>query len=167
MQPIVIYDTTLRDGAQSEDLNLTTADKVKIALRLDELGIPFIEGGWPGSNPVDTAFFQEIASYDLKNSAIAAFGATHHPAGNAESDKNLAALLAAKTKCVAIVGKTWEKAAPRESAAENVRHWQGSLNELADVIEAEVGGGDLLVVKGSRGNKLDLLVDRLRGEKEK
>ena len=66
-----------------------------------------------------------------------------------------------------LVGKTWEKAAPRESAAENVRHWQGSLNELADVIEAEVGGGDLLVVKGSRGNKLDLLVDRLRGEKEK
>lgn len=108
MRQITIYDTTLRDGNQAEDVNLSLEDKLKIALKLDELGIAYIEGGWPGASPVDTAFFQEIASYDLKNAAITAFGSTHHPSGNAESDKNLAALLAAKTKSVAIVGKTWE-----------------------------------------------------------
>ena len=108
MRQITIYDTTLRDGNQAEDVNLSLEDKLKIALKLDELGIAYIEGGWPGASPVDTAFFQEIASYDLKHSAVTAFGSTHHPAGNAESDKNLAALLAAKTKSVAIVGKTWE-----------------------------------------------------------
>ena len=61
-QKIVLYDTTLRDGTQAEDVNLSTPDKIKIALRLDEFGIDYIEGGWPGSNPVDVAFFKEIAN---------------------------------------------------------------------------------------------------------
>ena len=65
-QKIVLYDTTLRDGTQAEDVNLSTPDKIKIALRLDEFGIDYIEGGWPGSNPVDVAFFKEIANYHLK-----------------------------------------------------------------------------------------------------
>ena len=109
MQPIIIYDTTLRDGAQSEDLNLTTADKIKIALRLDELGIPFIEGGWPGSNPVDTAFFQEIRSYHLKHAAISAFGSTHHPSCRAEDDPTLNALAACGAPVCAIFGKSGER----------------------------------------------------------
>ena len=109
MQPIVIYDTTLRDGAQSEDLNLTTADKVKIALRLDELGIPFIEGGWPGSNPVDTAFFQEIANYHLKHAAISAFGSTHHPGGTAAEDPTLNALASCGVSVCSIFGKSCER----------------------------------------------------------
>ena len=73
-QKIVLYDTTLRDGTQAEDVNLSTPDKIKIALRLDEFGIDYIEGGWPGSNPVDVAFFKEIANYHLKYARIAAFG---------------------------------------------------------------------------------------------
>ena len=108
MRPITIYDTTLRDGNQAEEVNLSLEDKIKIALKLNELGIAYIEGGWPGASPVDTSFFQEIASYELKDSVITAFGSTHHPDGNAESDKNLIALLAAKTKAVTIVGKSWE-----------------------------------------------------------
>lgn len=108
MKNIIIYDTTLRDGNQSEDVNLSLEDKVKVALKLDELGIPYIEGGWPGASPVDTAFFDEIASYNLKHSVITAFGSTHHPGNSAGNDKVLNALLAAKTKTVAIFGKSWE-----------------------------------------------------------
>ena len=79
-QKIVLYDTTLRDGTQAEDVNLSTPDKLKIALRLDDFGIDYVEGGWPGSNPVDVAFFKEIANYHLKYARIAAFGSTHTPA---------------------------------------------------------------------------------------
>ena len=85
-QKIVLYDTTLRDGTQAEDVNLSTPDKIKIALRLDEFGIDYIEGGWPGSNPVDVAFFKEIANYHLKYARIAAFGSTHHPDNKVEED---------------------------------------------------------------------------------
>ncbi len=107
MKHITIYDTTLRDGNQAEDVNLSLEDKLKLALKLDELGVAYIEGGWPGASPVDTAFFQEIRSYDLKNAVVAAFGSTHHPSGSAKTDQNLNALLAAKTKAVTIVGKSW------------------------------------------------------------
>lgn len=108
MKNITILDTTLRDGNQAEDVNFSLEDKIKIALKLDELGIPYIEGGWPGSNPIDTAFFQEISAYELKNSRITAFCSTHHPGNNAGMDKNLAAILASKVKTAAIFGKTWE-----------------------------------------------------------
>lgn len=108
MTHIAIYDTTLRDGAQCEDLNLSTADKIKIALRLDALGVPYIEGGWPGSNPVDTAFFKEIAHYELKNSKISAFGSTHHPANSAANDTTLKALIACGVKTCSIFGKSCE-----------------------------------------------------------
>jgi 2-isopropylmalate synthase len=107
MQSVQIYDTTLRDGTQAEDFTLSLEDKVRIALKLDELGIHFIEGGWPGSNPKDEGFFEEIQHYQLKNAEIAAFGATHHPRKTAESDQNLQALLAAKTPVVTIFGKSW------------------------------------------------------------
>lgn len=107
MHSVQIYDTTLRDGTQAEDFTLSVEDKVRIALKLDELGIHFIEGGWPGSNPRDEGFFQEIKNYELKNALISAFGSTHHPRGNAETDKNLKALIAAKTPVVTIFGKSW------------------------------------------------------------
>lgn len=106
MKQIYLYDTTLRDGAQAEDVSFSLEDKIKIALKLDELGVPFVEGGWPGSNPVDTAFFEEIASYDLKNVTIAAFGSTYHPANTAGNDPNLAALVAARPGVATIFGKT-------------------------------------------------------------
>jgi 2-isopropylmalate synthase len=108
MKRILIYDTTLRDGNQAEDVNFSLEDKIKIALKLDAFAIPYIEGGWPGASPVDTAFFHEIAAHELKNAVVVAFGSTHHPRATAESDKNLKALLAAKTKAIALVGKSSE-----------------------------------------------------------
>ncbi len=108
MRKITIYDTTLRDGAQSEDVNLTLEDKIKIALKLDEFGIAYIEGGWPGASPLDTAFFQEIRNYELHNAVISAFGSTHHPANSVESDGTLKAIIASGAKACAIFGKSCE-----------------------------------------------------------
>ncbi len=109
MSKITIYDTTLRDGSQSEEITFSVEDKIKIALKLDEFGIPFVEGGWPGSNPVDDAFFREIRAYKLKRATITAFGSTHHPGQTAENDRNLNALLEAGVSCVTIFGKAWDE----------------------------------------------------------
>ncbi|MDD6088087.1 MAG: citramalate synthase [Desulfovibrionaceae bacterium] len=106
MSRISIYDTTLRDGSQSEDVQISASDKIKIALALDEFGVAYIEGGWPGSNPVDVEFFREIQRYNLKNSRIAAFGSTHHASVSADHDENLLALANAGTQIVAIFGKS-------------------------------------------------------------
>lgn len=106
MKKIAVYDTSLRDGAQSEDVNLTLEDKLKIALKLDELGVSFIEGGWPGSSPLDTVFFKEIASYKLKHAKISAFGSTHHPGNTPEKDANLRAIIASGVKVCSIFGKS-------------------------------------------------------------
>ena len=76
---IFLYDTTLRDGAQSEDVNLSATDKVRIARQLDYLGMDYIEGGWPGANPVETEFFKAMKDVELRNAKLAAFGSTHHP----------------------------------------------------------------------------------------
>ena len=104
-----LYDTTLRDGAQCEDMQLTTPDKVKIALRLDELGVDYIEGGWPGANPVDSEFFREIAACELKTARVAAFGSTHHPSHAAENDPTLMALLSCGAGVLTIFGKSSER----------------------------------------------------------
>lgn len=106
---VSIYDTTLRDGCQSEDMQLSVADKIKIALRLDAFGIDVVEGGWPGSNPVDDGFFAEIASYRLKHARIAAFGSTHHPDQPAERDPNLTAIAASGAAVGTIFGKSCER----------------------------------------------------------
>lgn len=108
MKKIQIYDTTLRDGTQSEDISLNNEDKIKIALKLDELGVDFIEGGWPGSNPVDRAFFSEIRNYHLNNARIAAFGSTHHPNFLPENDPNLRSLLDSGAPVCTIFGKSWD-----------------------------------------------------------
>jgi 2-isopropylmalate synthase len=104
---VKIYDTTLRDGTQAEDFSFSGDDKVRIALKLDDIGVHYIEGGWPGSNPKDAGFFQEIRNYHLKQAKIAAFGSTHHPGSAASTDPNLKALLDANTELVTIVGKSW------------------------------------------------------------
>ncbi|MFA6171669.1 MAG: citramalate synthase [Patescibacteria group bacterium] len=104
---VKIYDTTLRDGTQAENFSLTVSDKIKIALKLDDLGLHYIEGGWPGSNPKDAAFFNEIKKHELKNAVIVAFGSTHHPAVLAEDDLNLKALADSGAKAVTIFGKAW------------------------------------------------------------
>jgi 2-isopropylmalate synthase len=104
---IEIYDTTLRDGSQAEDVSFSVEDKVRIALRLDELGMHYIEGGWPGANPKDIEFFQVIKSTPLQLAKIVAFGATRKAKNSAESDPTLKALLSAETEIVTIFGKSW------------------------------------------------------------
>jgi 2-isopropylmalate synthase len=108
MPKIAIYDTTLRDGSQSEEIHLSTADKVRIARKLDDLGVDYIEGGWPGSNPTDMGFFKEIKNYELTNTRVAAFGSTHMAKSSPESDKNLQSLIAARAEVITIFGKTWD-----------------------------------------------------------
>jgi 2-isopropylmalate synthase len=105
---VQLYDTTLRDGAQSEGISFSVVDKLHIAQKLDELGIHYIEGGWPGSNPKDTEFFDKARSLSLTNSVLVAFGSTRYPGSKAEADANLLALVNAGVKVVTIVGKSSE-----------------------------------------------------------
>jgi len=105
---IQIYDTTLRDGCQSEDVSLTLEDKLEIARRLDALGVDYIEGGWPGSNERDAAFFTRIKRMKLRQARIAAFGATRRAGIKASADRNLLLILRADTPVACVVGKTWD-----------------------------------------------------------
>lgn len=104
---ILLYDTTLRDGTQREGISLSVDDKLKIARRLDEFGVQYIEGGWPGSNPKDAAFFQRVRSMKLQHAKIAAFGSTMKKGSRPEEDANLQALVQAETPVVTLVGKSW------------------------------------------------------------
>lgn len=108
MTQIFLYDTTLRDGTQREDISLSCDDKLSIAIRLDQMGIHYIEAGWPGSNPKDAEFFQRIRQIGLKQAKIVAFGATRRKHSKCEADKNLKALITAGTPAVALVGKSWD-----------------------------------------------------------
>ena len=103
---VQLYDTTLRDGSQREGLSLSAEDKVKIARELDALGIHYIEGGWPGSNPKDAEFFQKIQQVELKNAKIAAFGSTRHAKNTCDDDPNIRALVEANTPVITLVGKS-------------------------------------------------------------
>ncbi len=106
---IEIYDTTLRDGSQQEGISLTVSDKLRIAALLDELGVQFIEGGWPGANPKDSEFFQRAQTQlSLKNAILTAFGSTRRPRTSVDADPQLRALLEAGTEYVCIVGKSWD-----------------------------------------------------------
>jgi len=105
---IQIYDTTLRDGCQAEDIALTLEDKLRITERLDDFGIAYAEGGWPGSNPRDEAYFDAVAKLKLQQIKIAAFGSTRRAGVRASDDKNLEKLLRARTPVVTIFGKSWD-----------------------------------------------------------
>jgi 2-isopropylmalate synthase len=105
--PVVLYDTTLRDGTQGENITLSLADKLRIARLLDDYGMPYIEGGWPGSNPKDVDFFREARGIRFANAKLAAFGSTRHRANTAEADPNLQDLARAETPVVTIFGKSW------------------------------------------------------------
>ena len=107
MNKVEIYDTTLRDGSQQVGLDLTVADKLRVAVALDALGVDVVEGGWPGSNPKDAEFFARVGELNLKHAQLAAFGATRMPRRGVDDDANLAALLAAQTPIVTLVGKAW------------------------------------------------------------
>jgi 2-isopropylmalate synthase len=105
---VSIYDTTLRDGTQGEGVAFSVEDKLAIARRLDELGVDYIEGGWPGSNVKDAEFFARARTLGLNHARLAAFGSTCHPRHRVDEDPNLAALLQAETPVVTIFGKTWD-----------------------------------------------------------
>jgi 2-isopropylmalate synthase len=106
---VELYDTTLRDGAQSEGISFSVVDKLNIARKLDKLGIHFIEGGWPGSNPKDAEFFEKARRLKLKKAKIAVFGSTRRQGIKAENDKNLTMLVEAGAKVATIVGKSSEQ----------------------------------------------------------
>jgi 2-isopropylmalate synthase len=103
-----IYDTTLRDGAQREGLSLSIDDKLRIARQLDQMGIPFIEGGWPGANPKDVQFFWQLQEEPLQHAEVVAFCATRRPGKTAATDPMLQPILAAGTRWVTIFGKSWD-----------------------------------------------------------
>ena len=108
MKKVEVYDTTLRDGAQQAGVSFSVEDKLKIARKLDELGIHYIEGGWPGSNPKDEEFFKRARKLRLSRSVLAAFGSTRRPKTRAGADANLMALVEAGVPVVTIVGKSWD-----------------------------------------------------------
>ncbi|WP_028708289.1 citramalate synthase [Propionicicella superfundia] len=130
-----VFDTTLRDGAQQEGLRLTVADKLRIAGLLDELGVGFIEGGWPGANPNDTAFFAAAAAGDLRldNATLVAFGATRKAGGSAASDPLVRALLDARTSTVCLVAKSHDEhvfRALQTTLAENIEMVRDTVSFL-------------------------------------
>lgn len=105
---IEIYDTTLRDGTQSEHISYSLEEKLEIAQRLDDLGVDYIEGGWPGSNPKDMDFFRACKRLQLRRARIAAFGSTRHARNTPEADPNLQCLVSAETPVITIFGKSWD-----------------------------------------------------------
>ena len=107
MRPIELYDTTLRDGAQTEGISYSVTDKLRITQKLDALGVAYVEGGWPGSNPKDAEFFRKARALRLKTATLAAFGSTRR-AGSPAKDPNLQALLKAQTQVITIFGKSWD-----------------------------------------------------------
>ena len=133
--PVVeVYDTTLRDGTQMEGMSLSCDDKLRIAEHLDSLGVAFIEGGWPGSNPKDVEFFERAKDVSWKNVTIAAFGSTCRAQLRAEDDPQLRTLIAAQTPVCTIFGKSWNMHVTevlRTSLEENLRMVEESVAYLA------------------------------------
>jgi 2-isopropylmalate synthase len=105
---IELYDTTLRDGTQREGISFSAEDKIKIARRLDQLGVKYIEGGWPGSNPKDMAFFEQAREIRLDQAVVTAFGSTRRANTQVDEDPNIGAMVAANTPAVAVFGKSWD-----------------------------------------------------------
>src|SRR5258706_9377548 len=131
--PVEIYDTTLRDGAQGEGLAYSVEDKLKIARCLDDLGVTYIEGGWPGANPKDVEFFERAKSLKLKHSKLVAFGSTRRANRAAAEDSIVQGLLAAETSIITIFGKSWDfhvDVAIKTSRDENLRMIADTIGHL-------------------------------------
>ena len=130
---IEIYDTTLRDGAQGEGVSFTVQDKLNLTIALDEFGVDYIEGGWPGSNPKDADYFKEVTKLKLKNAKVVAFGSTRHAKNTPGRDPNIRKLVAAKTDVITIFGKSWDlhvTDALRVSLATNLDMIESSVKYL-------------------------------------
>ena len=193
MRPhVILYDTTLRDGTQREGLVVSLADKIKIARRLDEFGMAYVEGGWPGSNPKDVDFFAAARSIPWKNTKLAAFGSTRHRSNRAEADPNLLALVAAETPVVTIFGKSWllhvrevlqatpeenlamvadsvafPTAAGRETIYDAEHYFDGYKDDAAYALATlraarDAGSGTLVLCDTNGGTLTDELIDILR-----
>lgn len=133
MKKIEIYDTTLRDGAQSEGINFSVSDKLKIIKRLDSLNVDYIEAGWPGANPVDNEIFDKIDELNLKNSKITAFGSTRKANVNVKSDNVINSLAKSKADIITIFGKSWDfqvKEALNTTLEENLSMIEDSIKYL-------------------------------------
>jgi 2-isopropylmalate synthase len=132
---IFTFDTTLRDGTQGESISFSVDDKLVIAQKLDELGIDYIEGGWPGSNPKDKEFFDRARNLKLQHAKLTAFGATRFAKNPVNEDRNVAALLAAGTPVISVFGKSWElhtKRALGISEEENLKLISETVKYLKD-----------------------------------
>ena len=133
MRKVELFDTTLRDGAQTEGISYSVNDKIKIVKKLDEIGIHYIEGGWPGSNPKDKEFFSKLKKSRLKNAELVAFGSTRRADKSASSDANLKSLLDAGTEVITIFGKSWDlhvRDVLRVPLAENLKMISDSVKFL-------------------------------------
>jgi 2-isopropylmalate synthase len=183
MKDVLLYDTTLRDGCQAEDVSFTLEDKLRIAEKLDDLGIDYIEGGYPGSNDRDADFFKEVERLKLRNAKIAAFGTTRKHGVKPSQDVNLKALLGADTSAVTLVGKTWDlhvrddlrisQKANLELIADSIAYMKKRVDEVIFDAEhffdgfranpdyaidclkaAEEGGADWIVLCETNGGRL-------------
>ncbi|MCZ6679101.1 MAG: citramalate synthase [Candidatus Poribacteria bacterium] len=132
---VELYDTTLRDGSQGEDVAFSVEDKLLIIQALDQLGIHYIEGGYPGSNPKDVDFFKQAKALELQHAEVVPFGSTHHPRYQPSEDPNLLALLDTGARTVTIFGKSWKLHATdvlRVTAEENIELIESSVRFLVD-----------------------------------
>jgi len=132
---IIIYDTTLRDGTQREGISLSCDDKLRIAQRLDDLGVAYIEGGWPGSNPKDVEFFQRVGELKLEHAKITAFGSTCRVGSSPAEDANIQAMLSSGTPVCTVVGKSWDlhvRDVLKANLQENLRIIEASVAYLKE-----------------------------------
>jgi 2-isopropylmalate synthase len=180
---IILYDTTLRDGTQGEQINFSAEDKIRIARKLDAFGIPYIEGGWPGSNPKDSRFFEMARKTPFHNTRVTAFGSTRRAQIRPEDDQNIKALLKTEMETVTVFGKSWDlhateilgvsleenlamiedtlvylKKQDREVLYDAEHFFDGfknnSLNALKTVKAAVNGGADMIVLCDTNGGTL-------------
>jgi 2-isopropylmalate synthase len=197
MKDVLIYDTTLRDGCQAEDISFTLEDKLRIAEKLVELGVDYIEGGYPGSNPRDADFFNRVKKLKLKKTKVASFGTTRRPSSKPSQDAGLKGLLDADTPVVTLVGKTWDlhvrddlrisKKANLEMIADSIAYMKGRVDEVIFDAEhffdgfrsnpeyaveclqaAEEGGADCIVLCDTNGGSLpSQITEAMAGVKSK
>jgi 2-isopropylmalate synthase len=189
-QRIYIYDTTLRDGTQGEEISFSVEDKIKIAHHLDGFGVDYIEGGWPGSNPKDMEFFERMKDTKLKHAKLAAFGSTCKASSTPESDENVNQLLRASTPVVTIFGKSWDmhvtealgttpernlqiisdtvkylKANGKEVVYDAEHFFDGYKSNpeyaLSTIRAAETGGADAIVLCDTNGGSMPHEVEKI------
>lgn len=188
MNNVVIYDTTLRDGAQTEGISFSVKEKIRIAQMIDHLGLHYIEGGWPGTNPKEIKFFQQIKDIKLQNAKIVAFGSTRRPKYKVEKDPSILNLLNTETETICIFGKSWDmhvQEALNISLEENLElirdtvcylkskgkeviydaehffdgYKANASYSLATILEAQNAGADVIVLCDTNGGMLPYEVE--------